>query len=171
MLSKRTWNFCNCWLWKDQVIQPEISEVIGKICMTLSFKVEHLRYNYYFTFFDFPGHKYFRFIQRSCLQPEIRKVIHTYVWPLFSRSTIKVRWMILSLFSEILDIVNVRIDTNIRSAACIVYSRSWKRSYNECVWPWVPRSTVTFMLFFSTFLISSTLKMLDNTIEFVSCIT
>ena len=30
-----------------------------------------------------------------CLQPEIRKVIHKCVWPSFSKSTIKVMWLIL----------------------------------------------------------------------------
>ena len=36
-------------------IQPEISKVIGKICMTLSSKVKRLRYVNYFNIFDIPG--------------------------------------------------------------------------------------------------------------------
>ena len=53
-----------------------------------------------------------------CLQPEIRKVIYKCVWHSFSRSTIKVRWLILGFrISYILDLANVRIDTKIKSVA------------------------------------------------------
>ena len=54
----------------------------------------------------------------SCLQPKIWKVMQKNVWPRFSRSNIKVRWLILG-FSEILDLENVRIDTKFKSASCI----------------------------------------------------
>ena len=36
-------------------IQPEISKVIGKLCMTLSSKVKRSRYITYFNIFDIPG--------------------------------------------------------------------------------------------------------------------
>ena len=79
--------------------QPEISKVIGKICMTLSSKVKRLRYVNCFNIFYIPGLENVRIDTKImsvwCLQPEIRKVIHKCVWPSFSRSTIKVRWLIL----------------------------------------------------------------------------
>ena len=43
-------------------------------------------------------------------------------------------------FSEILDIVNVRIDTKIESIAYIQPEMS--KVIGKCVWPWVSRSTV-----------------------------
>ena len=36
-------------------IQPEISKVIGKMCMALSFKVKRLKYVNYFNMFDIQG--------------------------------------------------------------------------------------------------------------------
>ena len=80
-------------------IQPEVSKVIWRMCMTLSFKVERLRYVNYFDILDIPGLEIVRIDTKImsvwCLQPEIRKVIHKCVWPLLSRSTIKVMWLIL----------------------------------------------------------------------------
>ena len=80
-------------------ILPEISKVIWRMCMTLSFKVKRWRYVNYFNIFDILGLKIVRIDTKImtvwCLQPEIRKVIHKCVWPSFSRSTIKVRWLIL----------------------------------------------------------------------------
>ena len=80
-------------------ILPEISKVIWRMCMTLSFKVKRWRYVNYFNIFDILGLEIVRIDTKImsvwCLQPEIRKVIHKCVWPSFSRSTIKVRWLIL----------------------------------------------------------------------------
>ena len=79
--------------------QPEISKVIRKMCMTLSSKVKRLRYVNCFNIFYIPGLDNVRIdtkiISVWCLQPEIRKVIYKCVWPSFSRSNIKVRWLIL----------------------------------------------------------------------------
>ena len=36
-------------------IQPEMTKVIGKMCMTLSSKVKRLNYVNYFNIFDIPG--------------------------------------------------------------------------------------------------------------------
>ena len=80
-------------------IQPEISKIIGKMCMTLSSKVKRLIYVNYFNIFYIPGLKNVRIdtkiMSAWCLQPEIRKVIYKCVLPSFLRSTIKVRWLIL----------------------------------------------------------------------------
>ena len=74
-------------------------------------------------------------------------------------------------FSEILNIVNVRIVTKVKSAACIQPELK-KRSYNECGWPWVQRSTVKVTQFF--FNIFDILDLenvrIDTKINFVSCL-
>ena len=66
-------------------IQPEISKVIWKMCLTLSSKVKCLRYVNCFNIFDIPGLEIVRIDTQImyvwCLQPEIRKVIHKRVWP------------------------------------------------------------------------------------------
>ena len=80
-------------------IHPEISKVIGKMCMTLSSKIKRSKYANYFNNFDIPGLENVRIDTKIMsvryLQPEIRKVIHRYVWPSFPRLSIKVRWLIL----------------------------------------------------------------------------
>ena len=43
------------------------------------------------------------------------------------------------------------------------YSRSSERSYNECVWSWVPSSSVKVTWLFLTLLIFPTLHMLEST--------
>ena len=139
-------------------IQPEISKVIGNMCMTLSSKVNCLKYVNYFNIFDIPGLENVgidtKIMSVWCLQPEIRKIIHIFKVNHQGQVTD-------SRFPEILDIVNVRIDT--RSILQHVGSRSKERSYNECVWPWLPRSTIKVTGFILTFLISLTSKMLEST--------
>ena len=60
-------------------IQPEISKVIEKVCMTLSSKVKRLKYVNYFNIFDILNLENVRIDTKiefvSCLQPEIRKVM------------------------------------------------------------------------------------------------
>ena len=66
-------------------ILPEISKVIWRMCMTLSFKIKRWRYVNYFNIFDILGVEIVRIDTKImsvwCLQPEIRKVIHKCVWP------------------------------------------------------------------------------------------
>ena len=80
-------------------IQPEISKVIWEKCMTLSFKVNRQGQVFVFNIFDILDLENVRIDTKidfvSCLQPEIRKVMQRGVWPWFSRSNIKVRWLIL----------------------------------------------------------------------------
>ena len=61
-------------------IQPEISKVIEKMCMTLSSKVERQGHKIYFNIFDILDLDNVRIDTKiefvSCLQPEIRKVKH-----------------------------------------------------------------------------------------------
>ena len=73
-------------------------------------------------------------------------------------------------FSEILDIVNVRIDTKIKSAACMQPELrkviQWMR-----VWPWLPRSTVKVTIFFNIFDILDLENVrFDTKFEFISCL-
>ena len=106
-------------------IQPEISKVIWKMCMTLSSKVKCLRYVNYFNIFDISGLEIVRIDTKImsvwCLQPEIRKVIHKRVWPSFSRSTIKVRWLILGFLRSL---TLKMLESTPRSSLQHVYSRS-----------------------------------------------
>ena len=63
------------------------------------FKVSHYRYIIYFWFFEFFDLDYVKINTEikaaACIQPEIMKVIWKYVWPWFSRSTMKFRWHML----------------------------------------------------------------------------
>ena len=102
-----------------------------------------------------------------CLQPEKQKVIHKCVWPSFSRSTHQGQVTDFG-FSEILDLANVRIDTKIKSVACI-------QSVGDKIghtWPWVPRSTVKVTyIFFIIFDIRDLENVrIDTKINFVSCL-
>ena len=80
-------------------IQPEISKVIRNMYMTLSSKLKRLRNVNYFNICDIPGLENViidtKIISVWCLQSEIRKVIQKCVWLSFSKSTIKVKWLIL----------------------------------------------------------------------------
>ena len=79
-------------------IQPEISKVIWENCMTLSFKVNRQGHVFVSNIFDILDLENVRIDTKidfvSCLQPEIWKVMQKSVWPWFSRSNIKVRWLI-----------------------------------------------------------------------------
>ena len=105
-----------------------------------------------------------------CLQPEIRKVIHKCVWPSFSRSTIEVMWLILGLFSEILDLVNVGIDTKIKSVACI-QPEIRKVIQWMCVTFSFKVNRQGHMIFFNIFDIHDLENVrIDTKINFVSCL-
>ena len=76
-------------------LQPEISKVIVETCLTLSSKVKRQGHRIYFNIFDILDLENVRIDTKievvSCLELDIRKVIHKCVRPSFSRSTIKVR--------------------------------------------------------------------------------
>ena len=73
-------------------IQPKISKVIGKMCMTLSSKFKRLKYVNYFNIFDISGLEMLESIQRSCLYDVYnQRYERSYTNDRFSRSTIKVR--------------------------------------------------------------------------------
>ena len=80
-------------------IQPEIRKVIQWMCVTLSSKVNRQGHGIFFNIFDILDLENVRIDTKinfvSCLQPEIWKVMQKGVWPWFSRSNIKVRWLIL----------------------------------------------------------------------------
>ena len=86
-------------------IQPEISKVVWEKCMTLSFKVNRQGHVFVFNIFDILDLENVRIDPKidfvSCLQPEIWKVMQKSVWPWFSRSNIKVRWLILSFLRSL----------------------------------------------------------------------
>ena len=90
--------------------------------MTLSSKVKCLRYVNYFNIFDIPGLEIVRIdtkiISVWCLQPEIRKG-HTQTCLTLIFKVNHQGQMTDFGFYEILDFENVRIDTKIKSAACI----------------------------------------------------
>ena len=132
--------------------------------MTLSFKVNRQGHVFVFNIFDILDLENVWIDTKidfvSCLQPEIWKVMQKSVWPWFSRSNIMVRWLILGfLRSPTLQM----LESTPRSSLYLVFSLRYERSYNECVWPWVPRSTVKVTWLFFTYSISSTSKMLEST--------
>ena len=141
-----------------------MSKVIWKKCMTLSFKINRQVTCLFSTFLISSISKMLESTLRStmyhvCNRIEIWKIMQKCVWPRFSRSNIKVRWLILGfLRCSTLKM----LESSPRSSLHHVYSWSW-RSYNDCVWPWVPRSTVKVTGLFLTFLISLTSKMLELT--------
>ena len=81
------------WLTLIFKVKPYFFEII------IIFKVSLYSYIIYFRFFEFLDLDYVKINTKiksvACIQPEIIKVTQNYVWPWFSRSTIKVRWHML----------------------------------------------------------------------------
>ena len=73
--------------------------------MTSSFKVNRQGHAFVFNIFDILDLDNVRIDTKidfvSCLQPEIWKVMQKSVWPRFSRSNIKARWLILGFLKSL----------------------------------------------------------------------
>ena len=101
-----------------------------QICII--YKVNHHSYIICFRFAEFLNLDYVKINteikSEACIQPEIMKVIWKYVWPWFSRSTIKVRW-------HMLVILRFRTSDMFKSTriSCLhhVYNSWWTRGHNK----------------------------------------
>ena len=110
--------------------------------ISIIFKVKHHSYIICFRFAGFLDLDYVKINTKimsvACFQPEIMKVIRKYVWPWFSRSTIKVRWHML---------VTLRFQTSdmfkSTPTLCLyqVYNPQWTKGHNKYLWPWFSRSS------------------------------
>ena len=103
-------------------IQPEMRKVIQLICMTLSSKVNRQGHVIFFNIFDIPDLKNVRIDTKiksvACIQPEMRKVIQLICVTLNSKVNRQGHVIFFNIF-DIPDLKNVRIDTKIKSVACI----------------------------------------------------
>ena len=102
-------------------IQPEISKVIGKMCMTLSSKIKTFEISKLFQHFRYPSPQkcWNRYKHHVCMMFTTRDMKgHTQMCCLTFIFKVNHQGQVTDFrFSEILDIVNVRIDTKIKSAA------------------------------------------------------
>ena len=103
-------------------IQPEMRKVIQLICVTLSSKVNRQGHVIFFNIFDIPDLENVRIDTKiksvACIQPEMRKVIQLICVTLSSKVNRQGHVIFFNIF-DILDLENVRIDTKIKSVACI----------------------------------------------------
>ena len=113
-------------------------------------------------FFEFIHLDYVKFNNKiksvTCIQQEIIKVIQKYVWPWFSRSTMKVR-------RHMLVILRIQTSGMFKSTPTLClyheYNPWWTRGHNKKLWPWFSGSSFEVnwkFLINARFLASNTMK-------------
>ena len=149
--------------------QPEMRKVIQLICVTLSYKVNRQGHVIFFNIFDIPDLENVRIDTKiksvACIQPEMRKVIQLICVTLSYKVNRQSHVIFFNIF-DIPDLENVRINTKIKSVACIqpemrkiiqLICVTLSSKVNRQGQPSRSRD------FFSTYLISPTSKMLEST--------